>query len=180
MKITILCRHVSIDDKVRNIIEKKVAKLDKFFEDDKEALVTLRKAKETEILELTIHSGGIIFRSEVKSESYFNAIDIAVNVIERQIRKNKTRLEKKLRETAFDKTAGAENEPEEVSEEDMKEGVRVRTKNFTLKPMTPDEAIMQMNLLAHSFFVFKDSDTSEICIVYRRDDGDYGLIVTEK
>ena len=98
MKITILLRHVAIDDKTRMIIEKKVTKLDKFFESDQEALVTLRKAGDTEILELTIHSVGMIFRSEVKSESFLHAIDNAVDIIERQIRKNKTRLAKKLRE----------------------------------------------------------------------------------
>ena len=154
MKITILLRHVVIDEKTKAIIEKKITKLDKFFDDEQEALATLRKAGDTEILELTINAAGMIFRSEVKSESYLHAIDIAVDVIERQIRKNKTRLAKKIRSTAFDKTAVPDDIPDE---EDKLEQIRV--KEFTLKPMTTEEAILQMELLAHNFFVFQDQET---------------------
>lgn len=177
MKIKFLLRHVAIDDKTKAIIEKKIAKLDKFFESDQEALVTLRKAGDTEILELTIHSVGMIFRSEVKSESFLHAIDIAVDIIERQIRKNKTRLARKLRSTAFDKTA-ASNEIAEPVEEEQHGDIRV--KEFALKPMPVEEAILQMNLLGHYFFVFEDQATSKICVTYKRDDGEYGLIVTNK
>ncbi len=175
MKTTILLRRVEIDDNTRKIIEKKIAKLDKFFGDEEEALVTLRKVKDTEILELTIRASGMIFRSEVKSESFCHAIDVAVDIIERQIRRNKTRLERKLRDTAFDKTKEAE---ETVFEEER--GAQVRTKQFDLKPMTVEEAILQMNLLEHNFFVFENQDTEKICVAYKRDDGDYGLIVTNK
>ena len=105
MKTTILLRRVEIDDNTRKIIEKKIAKLDKFFGDEEEALVTLRKVKDTEILELTIRASGMIFRSEVKSESFCHAIDVAVDIIERQIRRNKTRLERKLRDTSLKKSA---------------------------------------------------------------------------
>ncbi|MGN1096103.1 MAG: ribosome hibernation-promoting factor, HPF/YfiA family [Eubacteriales bacterium] len=176
MKITILCRHTAIDDNTKKIIEKKIAKLDKFFDDDKEALVTLRKSGETEILELTIHSVGMIFRSEVKSESYCHAIDTAVDVIERQIRRNKTKLAKRLRSTAFDKT----DIPDDVQDIEEQEKKEIRVKKFSLKPMTPDEAILQMELLDHKFFVFEDQDTENICVAYKRDDGAYGLIVTDK
>ena len=175
MKITILLRHVAIDDKTRMIIEKKVTKLDKFFESDQEALVTLRKAGDTEILELTIHSVGMIFRSEVKSESYLHAIDIAVDVIERQIRKNKTKLAKKIRSTAFDKTAAVEEIPEEEDKLD-----RIKVKEFTLKPMTVEEAILQMELIDHNFFVFQDQETEKIFVAYKRADGGYGVIKTNK
>ena len=177
MKIKFLLRHVTIDDKTKVIIEKKITKLDKFFDDDQEALVTLRKAGETEVLELTIHAVGMIFRSEVKSETYLHAIDIAVDVIERQIRRNKTKLAKKLRTTAFDKTA-VPQDPEEPIEEE--EHGQIRVKEFDLKPMTVEEAILQMNLLEHAFFVFEDQDTSKICVTYKRNDGEYGLIVTNK
>lgn len=177
MKIKFLLRHVEIDDKTKAIIEKKIAKLDKFFEEDQGALVTLRKDGETEILELTIHAVGMIFRSEVKSETFLHAIDIAVDVIERQIRRNKTRLAKKLRSTAFDKTA-ASPEFEDIAEED--ELGQIRKKEFTLKPMTVEEAILQMNLIEHQFFVFEDQDTNKICVTYKRNDGGYGLIVTNK
>ena len=177
MKITILLRHVAIDDKTRMIIEKKITKLDKFFESDQEALVTLRKAGNTEILELTIHSVGMIFRSEVKSESFLHAIDTAVDIIERQIRKNKTKLARKLRSTAFDKTAFPEENIESVEEETHGD---IRVKEFTLKPMPVEEAVLQMDLLGHNFFVFEDQATSKICVTYKRDDGEYGLIVTNK
>lgn len=176
MKITILLRHVVIDDKTKAIIEKKIAKLDKFFDAEQEALVTLRKAGDTEILELTINAAGMIFRSEVKSESYLRAIDIAVDVIERQIRRNKTKLAKKIRSTAFDKTAATDIAPEE--EEDSLEQIRV--KEFDLKPMTVEEAILQMNLLAHNFFVFQDQETEKIFVAYKRADGGYGVIKTNK
>lgn len=175
MKTTILLRRVEIDDNTRKIIEKKIAKLDKFFGDEEEALVTLRKVKDTEILELTIRASGMIFRSEVKSESFCHAIDVAVDIIERQIRRNKTRLERRLRDTAFDRSK--ENNTVELEEE---HGAQVRTKQFDLKPMTVDEAILQMNLLEHNFFVFENQDTEKICVAYKRNDGDYGLIVTDK
>jgi putative sigma-54 modulation protein len=175
MKITILLRHVVIDEKTKAIIEKKITKIDKFFDDEQEALVTLRKAGDTEILELTINAAGMIFRSEVKSESYLHAIDTAVDVIERQIRKNKTRLAKKIRSTAFDKTAVPDDIPEE---EDKLEQIRV--KEFTLKPMTTEEAILQMELIEHNFFVFQDQETEKIFVVYKRADGGYGVIKTNK
>ncbi len=175
MKITILLRHVAIDEKTKAIIEKKIAKLDKFFDDEQEALVTLRKAGETEILELTINASGMIFRSEVKSESYLRAIDVAVDVIERQIRRNKTKLAKKIRSTAFDKTAAPNDIPEE---EDKFEQIRV--KEFTLKPMTVEEAILQMELIEHNFFVFQDQETENIFVAYKRADGGYGVIKTNK
>ena len=175
MKITILLRHVVIDEKTKAIIEKKIAKIDKFFDDDQEALVTLRKAGDTEILELTINAKGMIFRSEVKSESYLHAIDTAVDVIERQIRKNKTKLAKKIRSTAFDKTAVPDEIPEE---EDKLEQIKV--KEFTLKPMTTEEAILQMELIDHNFFVFQDQETEKIFVAYKRADGGYGVIKTNK
>ena len=175
MKITILLRHVVIDEKTKAIIEKKITKLDKFFDDEQEALVTLRKAGDTEILELTINAAGMIFRSEVKSESYLRAIDIAFDVIERQIRKNKTRLAKKIRSTAFDKTAAPDEIPED---EDKLEQIRV--KEFTLKPMTVEEAILQMELIEHNFFVFQDQETEKIFVAYKRADGGYGVIKTNK
>ena len=167
MKTTILLRQVTITDDVRQLIEKKIGKLDKFFLDNAEAFVTLSKKREKEILELTISAAGSLFRSEVEGPSFCHAIDTAVNVIERQIRKNKTRLEKKLREGAF-LDGGASDFPEIVEEETE---FTIRKKSFELKPM---------NLLGHEFFVFEDQETSEINVVYKRKDGAYGLIETHK
>ena len=176
MKTTILLRQVTITDDVRQLIEKKIGKLDKFFLDNAEAFVTLSKKREKEILELTISAAGSLFRSEVDGPTFCHAIDTAVNVIERQIRKNKTRLEKKLREGAF-LDGGAYEMPEPVEEETE---FKIRKKSFDLKPMTPEEAIMQMNLLGHEFFVYEDQETEEINVVYKRKDGAYGLIETHK
>lgn len=175
MKTTILCRQVTIGDDFRALLEKKIHKLDKFFRDNAEAYVTLRKKREIEILELTISADGVLFRSEVEGPTFQHAIDSAVNVIERQIRKNKTRLEKRLRDGAFLKTADAVEETVEEEKE-----FEIRRKTFGLKPMTAEEAIMQMNLLEHEFFVFEEQGSSEICVVYKRKDGAYGLIETTK
>ncbi len=177
MKTTILLRQVTITDDVRKLIEKKITKLDKFFLDNAEAFVKLSKKREKEILELTISAAGSLFRSEVEGPSFCHAIDTAVNVIERQIRKNKTRLEKKLRDGAF-LDGGASAEAPEVVEEETE--FKIRKKSFDLKPMTPEEAIMQMNLLGHEFFVYEDQETEEINVVYKRKDGAYGLIETHK
>ena len=182
MKITFLLRHVTTDDKAKAIIEKKIGKLDKFFDAEQEALVTLRKAGDTEILELTINTAGMIFRSEVKSESYLHAIDTAVDVIERQIRKNKTKLAKKIRSSAFDKTLIPDDSVEATTMEEAEEDAfeQIRVKEFDLKPMTVEEAILQMNMLAHNFFVFQDQETDKIFVVYKRNDGGYGVIKTNK
>ena len=175
MKTTILLRQVTIGDDLRTLIEKKIKKLDKFFLENAEATVKLSKKREIEILELTIAASGSLFRSEVEGPSYCHAIDTAVNVIERQIRKNKTRLEKRLREDAFlDGAYGAFDAVEEETE------FKIRRKSFDLKPMTAEEAIMQMNLIGHEFFVYEDQETEEINVVYKRKDGAYGLIETHK
>ena len=174
MKTTILLRQVTTTDDVKNIIEKKLGKLDKFFDDEVQAFVTLSRKREREILELTISYKGMIYRSEVEAESCLHAIDPAVNIIDRQIRKNKTRLEKRLREGAFVPDAGSFEEIEEETD------FRIHKKNFALKPMSAEEAILQMNLLGHEFFVYEDQDTAEVNVVYRRKDGDYGLIETNK
>ncbi|MBO4896985.1 MAG: ribosome-associated translation inhibitor RaiA [Clostridia bacterium] len=173
MKVNIIGRKVEITDKLRNITEKKIEKLSKFFKDDAEAKVTFSEQKLDKTVEVTIFQSGMIYRAEETDRDEFAAIDNVVDVIERQIRKNKTRLEKKLRETAF--TAPAEiDDAEEETEFKI-----VKTKKYAVKPMSPDEAILQMNLLGHEFFLFKNSNTDENNIVYKRHDGNYGLIETE-
>ena len=174
MKTSILLRQVTLTDNEKEIIEKKLRKLDKFFDDEVQAFVTLSRKREHEILELTISSRGMIYRSEVEAESFLHAIDPAVNIIDRQIRKNKTRLEKKVRKEAFAEPEYAGEEIEEDSEE------LIRTKKFDLRPMTTEDAILQMNLLDHTFFVFLNQDTDTVCVVYRRNDGGYGLIETQR
>lgn len=173
MKIAINARKVTVDNDLKAHIEKKLAKFDKFFPGESEATVKLSRVRDTERVEVTISQGPFLFRSEDESSTFMNALDCCMYAIERQIRKNKTRLSKKLR----DSIKIPEYETGDVAEEG---DFRIRTKTFRLKPMTVEEAILQMNLLEHEFFVFRDIETGETCTVYKRLDGDYGLIVPEK
>ncbi len=173
MKIIITARRMEVEERLKELIEKKLTKLDKLFREDAEAKVTITAEKaDRTVMEVTVFSGGMIFRAEEMSDDAFSAIDKIVTVIERQIRKNKTRLEKRLRENAFDPS---NFEPDSLSEEESVFNI-ARTKHFTLKPMSVDEAILQMNLIGHTFFLFKNSDTDETNLVYRRNNKDYGLI----
>ena len=174
MKIKYVTKQVEISDKLTTIINKKVSKLDKYFKKEPDVCVTLSKVRNAERLELMVSASGTLFRSEVEGPSFYHDIDDAIEVIERQIRKNKGRLEKKMKDSFI----APPNEPEETFE-DAPEFV-VKKKNFNLRPMTTEEAIMQMNLLGHEFFVFIDQDTDTTSVVYKRKDDTYGLITTNK
>ena len=177
MKTTIVGRQLNVYDDTRSMIGLKLGKLDKYFPDDMEpeATVTLRRKRGVSTLEVTINADGTLFRSEVDSDDFRSAMDKTIDNIERQIRKNKTRLAKNLRTEAVLPELPEEFEPHEESEFDI-----VRTKRFTVKPMSAEEAILQMNLLGHSFFVFRNTDSADaICVVYRRNNGGYGIIETE-
>lgn len=177
MKITINARKVFVNQALTDHIEKKLAKFDKYFPEETTATVKLSRIRENERVEVTIQHGGLLFRGEDESDTFMNALDCCMDAIERQIRKNKTRLTKRMRENIrIPEYDGSENIPED-SEEDA---FQIRRKSFVLKPMTPEEAILQMNLLAHTFFVFDNMDTGDVCVVYKRKDGDYGLIEPEK
>ncbi|MBR5515225.1 MAG: ribosome-associated translation inhibitor RaiA [Clostridia bacterium] len=175
MKITTFGRQVEVTEDLKILFEKKLGKLDKFFRDDADCNVTLRERKNgRKVLEVTITTGNTLFRAETEEETFQNALDKAVSTIERQIRKNKTRLEKRLRESAFDRDFSAFEEPvEEEGEFD------IRVKSFSFKPMSAEEAILQMNLLGHEFFVFENDKTGEVNVVYKRHAKRYGLIVPD-
>ncbi len=175
MKITIYGKQMTIRDSLREAVERKLEKFDKFFGAETEAFVTCRVRKGVKIIEITINYGGATFRCEEENETFLTALDRAIEGLERQIRKNKTRVEKKLREGAF--TEHSVYDDDEYVEEDDFE---IRVKTFPFKPMTPEEAILQMNLLGHNFFAFTDADHGDICVVYKRKAGSYGLIVPEK
>ena len=174
MKITVTARQMSVRESLRTLIEKKLHKFDKFFGDDTEALVTCKVRKGAKIIEITVTYDGTLFRAEEESETFITALDRSVESLERQIRKNKTRLEKKVRSGAF--VIGEEDDDEYAEETDFK----IRVKSYPFKPMSAEEAILQMNLLGHSFFAFTDAETSEVSVVYKRKEGDYGLIVRER
>ena len=171
MKINIIGRRMEVEESLKQLISKKLTKLDKYFRDDAVAYVTLSHEKNAERLELTVSSTGMLFRSEEMDSTFNNALDTAVDTIERQIRKNKTRLEKRLREGSL-RFADEPEESEEV--------FGIREKVFVMKPMSPEEAILQMNLLGHSFFVFRNTDDNSISVVYRRNNGGYGMIETSE
>lgn len=174
MKITIYGKQMSVRESLKAIVEKKLHKFDKFFGEDTEALVTCKTRKGVKIIEITVNYGGATFRSEEESDTFITALDRATEGLERQIRKNKTRLEKTVKRGAFVITDDDDDEYEEETE------FEIRVKSFPFKPMTPEEAILQMNLLGHSFFAFTDAETYEVCVAYKRKDGNYGLIVPEK
>lgn len=170
MKTTINGRQLNVYDDTKSMIERKLEKLDKYFREDMnpEATVTLSRKRSVSTLEVTVNAGGTLFRSEVDSDDFRSAMDKTIDNIERQIRKNKTRLAKRLRETI----------PEDpmLAEESEDPGLIIRVKQFEFCPMTPEDAIMQMNLLGHNFFVFNDLQSGDTCVVYTRKDGSYGLI----
>ncbi|MBR7181423.1 MAG: ribosome-associated translation inhibitor RaiA [Clostridia bacterium] len=173
MKITVSGKQMTIRPSLKELTDKKLAKFDRFFGDDAEADVVYSCRHDLQYVEITIVYGGTIFRSEEGADTFQTAIERAIDALERQIRKNKTRLEKRLRAGAFVAEADDIDEPEE-------ESFRIRVKSFPIKPMSVEEAILQMNLLEHQFFVFRDAETNEPCVVYRRKDGNYGLIVADE
>ena len=174
MKITVYGKQMNVRESLELLIEKKLTKFDKFFGQDTEALVTCKVRHTDKIIEITIIYGATTFRAEAESDTFITALDRACENLERQIRKNKTRLEKKVKSGAFIIEAEDDDEYDEEPE------FKIRTKSFPFKPMSPEEAILQMNLLGHAFFAFTDAQTNDVCVVYKRKAGDYGLIIPEK
>ena len=175
MKIIITGKNIEITDALRDRVTKKIGKLDKFFDKDTEAHVTLSVQKMRQIVEVTIPFNGIVLRAEEYNDDMYASIDKTIDVLERQIRKNKTRLERKIYNNEF--RIDSHTFDDEVIEE--QEFNIVRSKKFAVKPMDVEEAILQMNLLGHAFFMFYNADTRQVNVVYKRKDGNYGLIEPE-
>ena len=177
MKFTYTCKKISLNDSVKAYAEKKIGKLEKYFKEEPEATVTFAVEKKNRcIVEVMLRgANGTLFRTvcEDADGDMRGAIDEAVSQIDRKIRKNKTRLAKNLRSDAI-----VPEVPEEFDIHEEREFDIVRTKRFAVKPMSTDEAILQMNLLGHSFYVFRRIEDSAICVVYHRNNGGYGLIET--
>ena len=174
MKFQFSEKKVKLPENVHAYAEKKVMKLARFFEEDAEALIVFSTEKNRNKVELTVHGAGTWFRAHESTSDMFASIDAAVGTIEGQIRKNKTRLSRRLRQDAFARTV----EETSFAAEEPEEEIRiVRSKRFRFAPMTREEAILQMNLLDHNFFAFRDLDNGGcFAVVYRRNDGDYGLM----
>ncbi len=175
MKITISGKQMTVRESLKEAVEKKLHKFDKFFGDDTPAYVTCKARKGVKIMEITITYAATMFRAEEESDTFITALDRAIESLDRQIRKNKTRLEKTVKTGAF-----IISEPEDDDEFDEEGEFTIREKTYPTRPMTVEEAILQMNLLGHAFFVFYNDDIGGVCVVYKRKDGDYGLLSPEQ
>lgn len=175
MNYSIRGQHIEVTDALRDYVQKKLGRLEKYFETPPaaEVHVTLSVVKGMQAVEVTIPLVGVLLRAEVKDNDMYASIDLVVDKLERQIRKHKTKVNRKVKQEGglkgFFRTevaAALEDEPYEL----------VRNKRFNLKPMDVEEAILQMNLIGHDFFVFANMDTDQVNVVYKRNDGKYGLI----
>lgn len=177
MKITIVERKLHLRDDLREYTTKKVEKLDRYFTQDAEAVITFRYTKDDQTVEITVKQGAMFVRAEQTTTDFFASLDGAITNIERQIRKYKTRLERRLRAGAFEK---AEAQQETAAEEIEGSFEVVRRKRFAMIPMTVDEAILQMGLLGHQFYMFHNADDDDApAVLYLRADGGFGLIEAE-
>ena len=171
MKLNIMAKKIQIGPSFSEYAEKKLnQKLDKFFADEAEAKITLNELKGQIVCELTVRAGSMIYRAEQSATDKNDALDAAIDKIIRKIRRNKTKLGKRIKASALSPEAFTDT-IEEQTEYNL-----IRTKAFRVQPMTTEEAILQMNMLGHSFFVFQNGETGSINIVYRRVDGDYALL----
>lgn len=169
MKTTITAKKMQIPQNFTEYAESKInTKLSKFFGDEADAKIVISEIRNQIVIELTVKYNSIIFRAERSAEDKFVALDDAIDKIIRQIRKNKTRIEKRLKDTAF---RDAFAEP--VQEVDYEV---IRHKKFKMRPMDTEEAILQMNMLGHNFFMFTNGDTGEINVVYKRSEGNYAVL----
>lgn len=172
MRMNITAKKMQLNQAFTDYAEKKVKKLDRFFPDDADCKITLTEQKNMITAELTLNAGGLIFRAEQKAQDKNTALDACIDRIIRQIRKNKTKVEKQLHSTIKESFDDAVEEQVEFEV--------VKHKRFILHPMTVDEAILQMNMLGHSFFMFKNGASGEINVVYRREDGNYAVLEPEE
>lgn len=168
MKVTIVGKNLEVSDYLRNLTDKKVAKLERFLKPDTQVSVTLAVERSRHICEVTIPFDGVVLRAEEVTGDMYASIDTALDKLERQIRRHRTKLARDLRaEIDF---------PQAEDEADEPERRIVRTKRFAYKPMSVEEAALQMDLVGHSFFVFTNAETDQVNVLYLRKDGDLGLI----
>lgn len=175
MKIKHYGRFMDVSDSLREYTEKKLAKLDWFFDPDAEGQVKYTQEKGGKnIVEVTISHKGLLFRAEEATSDMYASVDKAVDKLSRQIRRHRTKLDKRVHVSMPE--PAPEPEVEEAPEEERKV---VRVKRFSMKPMSVEDAMMQMELLGHNFYLFDNAETGHVCVLYVRQDGDYGLLETE-
>lgn len=170
MKFNIHGKNIEVTDAIRGYIESKIGRLDKYFKDtDLEAVVNLRVRGKKQIVEVTIPASKMVLRAEEKHSDLYAAVDLVSDKLERQIRKNKTKARKNLKQTIVF------TDFEVDASEDVDNSI-VKRKVVDTKPMSEEEAILQMELIGHDFFLFKNDKTNELCVVYKREDGGYGIL----
>lgn len=173
MEIKIIAKNIELTKGLKEAVEKKLSRLEKYFGPEIIAHVTLSVQKKRQIVEVTIPFNGVVLRGQEDLEDMYASIDLVIDKLEGQIRKQKTKLQRRqvgdsLRYQFIDDVNEVIEEPKIV-----------KTKRFSIKPMSTDEAILEMELIGHNFFVFEDADNNDICVVYKRKDGNYGLIEPE-
>lgn len=180
MKYKILCKQVELAESSKEKIIAKVNKLDKFFSADEECKIQVSEQKEHMVVEITFMYKGFLIRSEARNRDLLAAVDVCLSNIDRQIRKNKTKLARRLRDDSLENYNVELSLPNESDANDDKDEFKIiKVKKVASKPMMVEEAVLQMNMLGHDFFVFTNPDTSKTNIVYRRKDGNYALIEEE-
>ena len=173
MKITYTARKVNLRDNFKERAEKKLLKFEKLFSEDAAVNVVVTLEKNRQTVEITIRDNGMVYRAEGTMEEMNDALDKVVDILMRQIRKNKTRLEKRIKTGSIEDFVMQNSEADEVEDEDYKV---VRKKQVIIKPISVDEAILEMNMVNHNFFMFINAETDEVNVVYKRADGNYGLL----
>lgn len=175
MKFTVNGKNIDVSPALKERAISKLSRIEKFFKSDAECNITFKVERNRHICEVTIVSTGFFIRAEETTNDMYASIDMVIDKLERQIRKNKTRLGKRIRQESV--TPDNFDIKEDIEEEQTFKVVK--SKRFAIKPMNVEEAILQMNLLGHNFFVFSNADTNEVNVVYKRKDGNYGLIEPE-
>ena len=176
MKITYVARKVNLRDNFKERAERKLLKFEKIFSENAQATVVVTLEKNRQTVEVTIKDNSMVYRAESTMLEMNDALDKVVDVLSRQIRKYKTKLSKRLRESSLDDLLIEDTVSEEPSEEESDEIEILRKKQIPVKPISVEEAILQMEMIGHRFYMFTNADTGEINVVYTRNDGAYGLL----
>ena len=176
MKVSVIAKNTTATPALKDMVEKKLSKVKRYFDPEVEAKTTLSIQKNKQKVEITIPFNGVILRAEESTEDMYKSIDLVVTKLERQIRKQRTKLSRRNHESLRFPQLDEATLSDEVVETN---GEVVKVKKFGVKPMSVEEAVLQMELIGHNFFVYQDSDENKICVVYKRKDGDYGLLEPE-
>lgn len=175
MRIRTIGKNIEVTDALKSTVEKKLSKLEKYFGESVNATATLSVQRNLQKIEVLIPFNNVMLRAEEKNDDMYSAIDLVIDKLEGQIRKQKTKLQKRNYEDSL-RFQNISSYDEDLSNEEPE---IVKTKKFAIKPMSDEEAVLQMELLGHDFYVYKNSNTNQVNVLYKRRDGNYGLIEQE-